>query len=154
MYFWRINTLKQLLIERGLSENAAFKYMLWYTALTAIGIEMVSYFPLELVNNWDYIDSTLAIIIPVVGTVFAYKSNGGDTGKDFLARYISISFVMVIRYMLYLVPILFILTFYYISAFDEEAEIYTTPLEVALFTIWYLALYYSIAKNVNDVAKV
>lgn len=153
MYFWRINTLKQLLTEKGLSENSAFKYMLWYTALTAVGIEMVSYFPLEIVNNWDYIDSTLATIIPVAGTIFAYKSNGGDSGKDFLARYISISFVMVIRFTLYLVPILFILTFYYSSTFDEETEIYTTPLEVTLFSIWYIALYYSIAKNINDVAK-
>ena len=153
MYFWRINTLKRILIEKGLSENNAFKYMLWYTALTAIGVEMISYFPLEVVNNWDYIDSTLAILIPVIGTIFAYKSNGSDTGKDFLARYISISFVILIRFMLYLVPIMFILTYYYISVFDENTEIYTTPLEVALFTIWYIALYYSIAKHVNDVAK-
>jgi len=152
MYFWRINTLKKLLIEKGLSENNAFKYMLWYTALSAVGVEIISYFPLEAANNWDYIDSTLAILIPVIGTIFAYKSNGGYAGKDFLARYVSISFVMMIRFMLYLVSVLFILT-YYISEFDEEAVIYTTPLEVALFTIWYIALYYSIAKHVNEVAK-
>jgi len=153
MYFWKINKLKQLLIEKGLSENNAFKYTLWCIGLSAACIEMISYFPLELTNNWDYINSTLAVLIPVVGTIFAYKSNGGDKGKDFLARYISVSFVILIRFILYLVPIMFMLVFYYISAFDEEAKIYTTLFEVVLFSTWYIALYYSIVKHINDVAK-
>ena len=153
MYFWRINTLKQLLIENGLSENSAFKYMLWYTGLAAVGIEIISYMPLELVNNWDYLDSILAVIIPLIGTVFAYKLNGSDAGKDFLARYISISFVMVIRYVLYLVPVIIVLTIYYISVLEVDEEIYTSPVEIVVFSVWYIALYYSIAKHINDVAK-
>ena len=153
MYFWKINTLKKHLIEKGLSENDTFKYLLWYTGLTVVGLEAVSYFPLDLINNWDYVDSVLAVLIPIIGTIFAYKSNGSDNGKDFLARYISISFVMVIRFMLYMVPIILILTYYYFSTVDEGAEIYTTPFEVALFSAWYIALYYSIAKHLNDIAK-
>ena len=153
MYFWRINALKQMLIESGLSENNVFKYMLWYTGLTAVAIEIILYLPLGLVNKWDYLDSVLAVIIPLLGTMFAYKSNGSDAGKDFLTRYISISFVMVVRYTLYLVPVVIILTIYYALVFEENAQIYTTPVEVVIFSVWYVALYYSIAKHINNVAK-
>jgi len=142
-----------MLIEKGLSEKSAFKYILWDVVLGVIGIEVASYVPREGVNGWDYIDSILAILIPMAGTFFAYRSNGGDTGKDFVARYISIGFVMAIRFLLFLVPVTIIFIAYTASVFDDNAEIYTTPFEIALFSVWYIALYYSIAKHIGDVAK-
>src|SRR5688572_24760682 len=104
MYFWKINDLKRLIVERGLSEAQAFYYLLLFVGLSAASIELITYFPATDPSAWNYLDSILNLVIPIAGTVAAYRANRGAAGKNFAAKYLSISFVISIRFLVYLIP--------------------------------------------------
>ncbi len=94
---------------------------------------------------------------PCFGTFMAYRSNGGATGVDFAARYFSISIVVTVRYMVYLIPVVLGICF---SAFyalmqgsSAEQALMTDGVEVVLLTLWYSLIYWSIARNIRDVAR-
>ena len=152
MYFWKIDLLKKQLATRGLTEKQFYYYILIYIALSAIGMEMMMYFPQESPNTWDYISSIIYIAIPIFGTIMAFRANGGESGVQFPARYFSIGLVVTIRFMVILIPLMAVLMIYWFSSQDIENGIPTTGMEVALFSVWYALLYAYIAKYVREVA--
>lgn len=158
MYFWKINDLKKLIVERGLSEAQIFYYVLLFVGLSAAGIEFMAYFPSEDPNAWTYVQSGLNFLIPVIGTVVAYHANRGAEGKAFAAKYFSISFVMAIRFFVYLIPVMVALLIYQgvsvdWSSFEDDAAFQTGWFEVVLLSAWYAALYVRIAKHIRDTTK-
>lgn len=158
MYFWKINDLKQLIVERGLSEAQVFYYVLLFVGLSAAGIEFMAYFPSEHPNAWTYVQSGLNFVIPIIGTVVAYHANRGAEGSDFAAKYFSISFVVLMRFLVYLPPIVVALFVYYGLSIDwsssnVEEEFQTGWFEVVLLSVWYTALYARIAEHIRDTAK-
>lgn len=155
MFFWKIDDLKRLIVERGLSEAQTFYYILLFVGLSAAGVELVAYFPAVTPNAWTYVQSCLNFLIPIIGTVAAYHANGGARGKAFAAKYFSIGFVMLIRFLVYFTPVMIVLFMYYAlsidwSASDDEAAIPTGWFDVALLTVWSTALYARIAKHIRD----
>ena len=113
MYFWKINELKKQIVERGLSEAQVFYYILLFVGFSIAGVELVGYFPYEEPNGWSYLQSGLNFIIPIAGTIAAYHVNGGENGKAFAAKYFSISFVVLVRFLVYLIPVMVVLFVYY-----------------------------------------
>lgn len=151
MYFWKIEKLKEDIKNNRFNEKDRFLYGTINVVLWAVGMEVMARLPIESPNIWDTINSLGNIIIPLVGTILVYKANGGANGKDFLGRYVSIGFVVSIRFLVILVPMLISLILYYIYAFPGQEEIASNPVEVLSFQLWYAFLFWRIHKHVGDV---
>jgi len=158
MYFWKINELKKQIMEQGLSEAQVFYYILLFVGFSIVGVELVGYFPYEAPNGWSYLQSGLNFIIPIAGTIAAYHVNGGANGKTFAAKYFSISFVVLIRFLVYLIPFMVVLFIYYgisidWSSLEDDEALQTEWFEVVLLAVWSAALYGAVVKHIRDVAK-
>ncbi len=158
MYFWKIDSLKKHLRENDLTEAQTFYYILLFVGLSAVGMELMPYFPIENPNSWNHIESVVNILIPTIGTIVAYRANGAAEGRQFAGKYFSISFVMAIRFLFYLIPAVIVLGVYYglsvdWSSPDVEQAFDTGWFEVLLFSSWYAALYWRIVKHVRDAAN-
>lgn len=101
MFFWKIKDLKNTLIRRELSERQVFGYILISMFLSIIAVETTRHIHPDRVGLWDYVNSFLNISIVFLGTVFAYRANGGASGVDFAARFFSISLVVSIRHLFF-----------------------------------------------------
>ncbi len=151
MYFWNIEALKNDIRADNFSEKERFIYFVIYFVFSAIGLELVMYMPIENANLWDYVDSFLNILIVLVGTVFAYKANGSSSGNDFLGKYFSISFVVLIRFLIYLIPLLVSYIIYYEYAYSYEEEVATNYIDVIPFLVWSSLLYWNICRHIEQV---
>ncbi len=158
MYIWKINELKKQIVEQGLSEAQVFYYILLFVGFSMVGIELVAYFPYENPNGWDYLQSGLNFVIPLAGTIAAYHVNGGANGKAFAAKYFSISFVVLVRFLVYLIPVMVLLFAYYGLSIDwtspgDDEALQTGWVEVALLAVWSAALYGAVVKHIRDTAN-
>lgn len=151
MYFWKLDLLKKQLIANGLTEAQGYSYMLVYTIFGAIAIEMMAYIPHESVDGWTYFASLLNILIPAVGTVMAFRANGGASGTQFLSRYISISLISSIRYLVLILLSMIPLTIIAIML-QGTGDIFESRVFELLFHATYVLLYLYIVKHVREVA--
>jgi len=151
MYIWKINSLKEQITRDELTEKDRFIYCLIYVSLCALGIELMARLPIENANIWDTISSLGLVLITILGTVFAYKANGAGSGNDFLGKYFSIGFVVTIRSLFLLIPIILVLAIYYYYSFAEDEEIYSTAIDVMPFLIWAIFIYWRICRHIYDV---
>lgn len=150
MYFWKLDKLKEDIRTDKLTERDRFIYTLIYLVLAAIGIEVMMLMPLENGNIWDFISSLSNVLIVMLGTIFAFKSNGSSNGRDFLGKYFSIGFVIAIRFLVYAIPLLMALFVYYFFTFGEEEEIPTNYIDVIPFLVWYAAMYWRICVHIKQ----
>jgi hypothetical protein len=153
MYYWKISSLKEEIRKGALQEKDKFLYALIYIILSAVGVEAVALLPAEKVNVWDVIDSILNVAVVTVGTIFAFKANGGSKGVDFLGRYFSISFVVAIRFLAVLIPAFLALLVYYSFAVIEDPDLDSTAYDTIPFIIWSAALYWRVCVHIADVNK-
>lgn len=153
MYFWNILQLKEDIRSGDFGEKDRFIYAFIYIALATIGMEVSGIIPLEDRNIWDNVSVIGNILIPIIGTIFAYRANGGRNGRDFLGRFFSIGFVLFIRFLVLLVPIIMTLFGYYIYAYAEEDKILTSPIDVAVIQTWLALLYIRTCKHMADVSS-
>jgi len=150
MYFWNVEKLKETIRNGKLTEKSRFIYLLIYVVLSGIGVEVVTYFTVETPNLWDMIDSALYILIPLVGTYFAYKSNDAGNGSDFLGKYFSLGFVVSVRFIVYLMPLLVLYFLYYLFAHGEQEVTSTTWFDVMLFQTWFALLYWRLCVHIKE----
>lgn len=152
MYVWNIEELKKELSERGLSQSDLFKYIFVYVFLSAVVMEVIAYFPSEGYIDVDGVQSFANILIIGVATYLCYYANGGKNGTDFAERYFSIGFVVAIRFIVLLVPIMIAMGVLLWSNEDLE-DTSTKWYDVAVMTIWSLLFYWRIIFHINQVAK-
>ena len=151
MYFWNINALKEDIKQGDFTDKQVISYIVLSLFLYSVGLEFAYLFPLTEPNYniWDGIDSFLSIAVPVAGTLYAYKKNGGEVGKDFANKYFSIGFVLGIRFFVYLILPMVILTIYWsIDNRNEETE--TTFVEIFILYAWYILFYYQLGKHISE----
>jgi hypothetical protein len=94
MYSWNINGLKQQLKNTGLTEVDSLKCLLLLSLIGMLPIPKPPYF-----STGTFLYYVFGAVIFVVGTIYCYQKNGGLSGKDFLTRYISLSWVLAIRFL-------------------------------------------------------
>ncbi len=150
MYFWKIEKLKDDIKVGYFTEKDRFIYALIYFMSCAIGMEVMMLMPLENGNIWDFINSFSFVLIVLLGTICAFRANGSINGRDFLGKYLSIGFVMAIRFMVYAIPLFIMLSIYYFYAFDEE-ECISSYIDVIPFLAWYAALYWRICVHIKQI---
>lgn len=155
MYFWKIDKLKQQLLEQGLTEKHLFYYILIFVASESMSIEMTGYYPYTEPDSWSYVSSALNILIPIIGTIAAFRANGGSSGIKFAEKYFSISFVVFIRFLVLLIPLMGAMMVYWSFTYGIENEWPDSSgsIEVIIFSIWYAAMYAYIVKHIGDVAN-
>ena len=93
MYLWNINKLKSDLLAGKVTEREIFKYILASTLL--LGLVIVEY---GAASELETISSTVSYVITILGLFVFYRSNGGNNGKDFLKRYVSMGEVVTVRF--------------------------------------------------------
>jgi hypothetical protein len=94
MYFWHIEQLKDELATSPLSERESFNYLMAYVVLTTL-----PFWPSESeVNYWDHLIQASSLLFSVLGTIHAYRENGGAAGQQFLQRYLALGWVWAIRW--------------------------------------------------------
>jgi hypothetical protein len=147
MYFWKIEELKKDLISNKVSQRDLLFYLLLDTVLTVGAVEIAGYLPAESFNLWDYIDSVVGTLITTFGTVWVYKSNGGNLGTRLVERYLAIGWVILVRYMTLLVPIFMLMYMLDADNFNE-----TKWWHVLIIETWYLGYFWRFAKHTKDVA--
>ena len=152
MYFWKIESLKEDFSSGSFTDRELIPYVVLYAGLYAIGIELMGYLPYEDINVWTYVSSVMNILIPVVGTIYAYKMNGGGGGSNFASKYFSIGFVVSVRFMVYLIPVIILMFIYWEITYRETEDMHMSVVEVFLFSSWYVFLYLRMAKHIGDTA--
>ena len=153
MYFWNIESLKEDIVNGLFADKELIPYVVIYVGLYAVSIEIIGYLPYEDINVWTYVLSILNVIIPIAGTIYAYKCNGGANGTNFASKYFSIGFVVGVRFLAYLIPLMVLMIVYWVVVFSDQEELSTTILEVVLFSSWYALLYFKMANHIGDTAK-
>ncbi|MCL9780991.1 hypothetical protein M9194_06040 [Vibrio sp. S4M6] len=167
MYFWDIHSLKRDIISGGLSEKGRFLYFFIGIILLRELVDLVdlfinSYFISDFSDqdnessNWfgSMINGTLLSLIICLGTYYSYRVNSLNDGNDFLGRFVSISFVVGIRFLVLLV--IFLLAILILGAFLENTLINPEVITSYIFNILPLSLvsfmYIRIVKHIKDVS--
>lgn len=152
MYFWKIEKLKEELVEKGLSQSALFKYIFVYIFLSALVYEASYNFVGEESNNFDYLQSIINMVLIGFGTYFCYVANGGANGTDFAERYFSIGFVVAIRFLVLLIPIAIAMSAIFWSD-EDTVDMSTKWNDVVVIVVWTALLYWRTIYHINQVAK-
>lgn len=147
MYFWKIDLLKAQLIAKGLTESQTYLYTLAYIIFSTFMVELMRYSPDTVFNEWTHFSSTMNVLIPVAGTMMAFRANGGASGVQFLQRYLSISIVASIRFMVFVIIPLMVA----IAILNPESPVSGSPFEILLSGCDAL-LFVFIVKHMREVA--
>ena len=147
MYIWKIEDLKKDLKQGPLTEKESLKYLLvflFFGALEAI--------PIEGSNRLDLYSALAFGIITILGTWYLYICNGGEQGKCFVERYLSLGLVVAIRWTVFVFLPLFVV---YLVAFGEmEMQSGETTFFYVLFGAFTLLIYYGLlVKHFKDLVK-
>jgi len=146
MYFWNINKLKEDLKKGPLSESASFKYFFVYVLLFAIAT-----LPMEETTQQSNLLTTITYsTIGMFGLYYAYKSNGGAQGKDFISRYLSVSIAASIRWMV-MVFIPFMIGYMLFKILSGSLE--NTVIDTVFFAVVSIILYWKICGHLKDIAN-
>lgn len=144
MYFWQIEELKRELIARPLTDRKVLPYLLIFLGSTGL----LPVFPTESMNLWDYAGATWTLLLAIVGTIYLYRCNGGAAGIHFVQRYLSIGWVVAVRWGV-VVMAAFVAMLFLIDTSAEE----TTPQVALFFIIAEVVLYERIGHHIRTVAN-
>lgn len=147
MYFWKIDKLKNDLLKKPLSESESFKYL--FVTLVVYNLGMIPF----LENNiWDVYSAIIAVLITAIGVYYVYKCNKGASGDNFLQKYLSIGWVVGMRWIvLILLPIMIV--YFIVVPISSSISDTTTFSEVIFFNILYISYFWLLGKHIKEVAK-
>ena len=119
MVFWNIEKLLNKLSSQKLTQKELFAYLfgltLFETALSNPFLSEGSY----LNSIFQWFDWGMFLFCSLVSIAVCFFLNGGNKGEDFIERYISIKFVMAIRYLVF---IIFAALIMILCGFDFESD--------------------------------
>jgi len=148
MYTWKIDKLNQQLISSNLTEPDAFKYLMAWTVLNSLA--MIQYL---IPNQYDTYNGIMSVVISIIGLAFIYICNGGKNGSHLLERYLSIGWVVFVRFMvLFLLPAsiaMIAVQEIYMGGIAEQ----TTEMDMAFVLISEVVYFLWFAKHIKFVAK-
>ena len=146
MYFWNIRQLKTELQKKSLSESESFKYL-----FVTIATYSIAFIPSYEKNIWDIYSATTTAIITTIGLYYAYRCNKGKNGSNFLQKYLSLSWVVGIRWLVFVLLPLFIALFIAIVLFVPYASEQTTAIDMSIINIAYLIYFWMLGKHMKEV---
>ena len=154
MIIWNTNKLKSKLCTNTFSEKDRLFYLVIFLFLVGSIIEITVFMPAITPNLSTILTSIVNIGCSIIGTIVAYKVNGGNQGHDFLGRYISIGFIVGLKLFIIslLVQLFLSLTFMFVNSdlfnfVNSDLGIHSVSL---LFTVIY---YWRICWHITDINK-
>ena len=148
MYLWKINNLVSELREESLTQENFKNYYL----VTSVSLLLFSYLlaldtPTNLTHYWA--DAIGTILVTIVGLNLAFNANGGNTGKNFLNKTVSLAVPLMIRLgvagTLVMIPFVVLEVFFSMSISEEWfLSIFTLSVNIIFF--WRLVVH---LKNTN-----
>jgi hypothetical protein len=102
MYFWQTKKLANAIKTCSLSEQDKKNYYIGSSAITLITMYIA------IIGGTENMYLTIAVgavtfIVMVFGINLTFKTNGGNEGKDYIARVVILSFPLLIKIYLYAV---------------------------------------------------
>ncbi|MDH5601353.1 MAG: hypothetical protein OEY78_08635 [Gammaproteobacteria bacterium] len=155
MYFWKVDQLVEDFRNDNVTQKEQFHYILLFTILTILGSDPALYIDFTYHIN-DLYMSILLLTVNICGVFYLYIKNSTGDNKDFLPRVICLGLPVLIRTIVFCIPILFLIGF--VEAFfepelntaDLEDEIYkTTYGEIAAVNFVIMFYYYYLAKKIS-----
>ena len=162
MYIWNIKALKKELVANALTESQVFAYFLAVLTLETLTFQLTVLFPgTGEAGIWDYVGFAGSVVFTLGGTLVAYRQNGGSAGKGFLGRYFPLLWVLTVRFLVFLLPLLVLAMIpmvYFSEALlgtDAAGEDFAalSIYVVMLSWVWFLVFYYRLAVHIRDVAR-
>jgi hypothetical protein len=144
VYFWRIRELKAELVAAPLTDRAVLPYLIANTALWALAIAS----PPDRPTGWDVIAGLVSAGAVVLGTLWVFRQNGGESGTHLLGRYTALSWVLGLRLAVLAGPVLLIPSL--IRGVD--APIVTESHDVLILLGLCVVYYQRLGAHVRDVA--
>ncbi len=138
--------MKKDLIKGSLSEKEQFKYLLANTII--ISLAMIPVIENNIMNIYFAI---IAGIITVFGAIYIYKVNGSANGKYLLQRFLSLGWVMAMRWSVLIMLPVMIIFFTILEIFSPNLIEVTSIYDILVFSILYLIYFYILGKHVKDV---
>jgi hypothetical protein len=156
MQFWRIEPLKSQLRSGSLPAIHSLRYLVACLLTYSLCAELASRVPAT-GAAYEAVTSGIAYGLLLIGTLAAYRANGGGSGADFIARYLSLSWVLGIRitviggllFVVFALILGVILVIVAPSAVESEAM--WGWLGVPLVLIWCGAFYYRLYWHLRDI---
>jgi hypothetical protein len=140
MYWWNIHALKKELMMGPLPSSAACGYLVFFVlgaTLPGSGHQG---------NTWKIAGEFAQVVVAIIGTLACYEANGGPKGQDFLGRYLSIIFVVGIRFLLPVLGVILFLVLVHFLLKDFEV----TPLDALLGLVFNCIFYWRTAYHIRS----
>jgi len=147
MYFWKIEKLKNDLLKKPLSESESFKYLFATTVLYSLGMT-----PFLENNIWDVYSAIITALITAIGVYYVYKCNKGASGSNFLQKYLSMGWVVGIRWSVFVMIPLMIVYFVIVAILSSIPD-NTTLSDLLFFNLLYIQFFWLLGKHIKEVAK-
>ena len=146
MYVLNVVALKNELSLQDLPSAESLKYLIGFAFMSlpsnafasAMVLARQSYYPL------------LSAGLFVAGVLYCYSQNGGSRGTNFLPRFIALSWVVSVRFLLVVTPALLLMLL--VSGVEWErfkASVLLTVASVVLALLYY----YRLGVHVSDIAS-
>ena len=111
MIFWNIEKLLNELSSQKLTQKELFSYLFGLTVLENIVSNPFFLEDSYLSPIFEWFDWGIFLFCSLISVGVCFISNGGNKGNNFIERYISIQFVMTIRYFAFFIFSAIILIF-------------------------------------------
>ena len=147
MFFWNIEKLLKQLASQKLSQKELFFYFFGLTLIETILSNPLISEDSYLSSIFGWFDWGIFLLCSLISIGVCFISNGGNKGKDFVERYISIQFVMTIRYSVF---IIFAALIVLLCGFDFEND--RTSLMFSI--ICYLIITFKEISNFNYLVNI
>ncbi|RUO73404.1 hypothetical protein [Idiomarina ramblicola] len=148
MYFWNIDALKRDFLQERFSQTQAFYYLVLMLVLFTLPIGVLG----DNTTVWDKASLWAELALVVFGTTAAYKSNGGRDGRQFLERYVALSWVLFIR-LLPLVILLGIIASIFREIFIGDAGYSFTGYDFAAVVLIGFFYYWRLSHHMGDLSQ-
>lgn len=110
-YLWSAAFITNRLRYERVSEATTFRYFLAIMVFDWLQFTLIATTPTPSINLWSTAGSWATFALTVLGLLYLYRKNGGNTGTQFLQRYFTLSiavgwkFVVAMFAVLRLIPV-------------------------------------------------
>jgi hypothetical protein len=104
MYFVRIKPLKERLRSRVLGDREALPYYVVFMVCTTLvcALPMTA----QPYTRWDVLSAVTGTVFAIGGVIYSYVRNGGSMGYDFIHKSVVLGWVVMIRLLAIMIPVL------------------------------------------------
>ncbi|MGM0631374.1 MAG: hypothetical protein ACQESI_09435 [Pseudomonadota bacterium] len=148
MYFWNIDALKRDFLQGRFSQTQAFYYLVVMLVLFTLPIAIVG----DNTTVWDKAMFWVDLAFVVFGTTVVYKSNGGRDGREFLERYVSLSWVLFVRLFPFFV-LIFLVAVIFETALVGDVSYELTGYTFAAGLLVNVIFYWRLSHHMSDLSQ-